>query len=551
MGCNSENDILFGMASLGERFSALSGRIAKTFRDFPWEISLGAVYWLCVAFRPWLENEVDGDVIFNLSLWFFPHFVLLFSLHRLFRGKRFLRIALPLVWILWVPILLLSDSFSEMSAPVGYLIALGLLLLGEGKRPDPEMASQGVDTAAGAVAGFGLGGLIMGIILALISSVGFLFSVRMGEPWFEYSLSFVAFLVIPILCCTFVSGEGIGEKLKSWIVKASVDYVLSPAVILYTVILYVYIARIVLRWELPDGGVAYMVGAYTAVALLTAFLRGILEKPHFGKFFSALPYLVPAPLVLLWIGTFRRIGEYGFTEARFYLLVVAVLLTVFSVMLFFPWTDKFRRMLLLFIGAAAIFTFVPYLRAADFGIRSQRRILEKNADPLLESLPSLSDILPTDGETGSKVKRASEAYRYLLRHMPKEKFSSVSDKYSFVLDHVSDAVKEYDITHSRLWKLSDCPEGVDLGEYTVLVSAELYEFVPRGGGCFFRDKRHGGIFLDCNFGQRADSLSAAGKGDDILQHLVYSNGEYMAVFDEVREGDAYPSIYDVHLFRKP
>ena len=63
-------------------------------------------------------------------------------------------------------------------------------------------------------------------------------------------------------------------------------------------------------------------------------LRELVEETGlFDWFYKAFPYIALAPLVLLWVGAFRRVGEYGLTEARVFLLAGAFLLTLFDLML--------------------------------------------------------------------------------------------------------------------------------------------------------------------------------------------------------------------------
>lgn len=534
------------MGRLATKMLSLWNRLLGSFKEFPLEVALGIVYFLIFCFSVGAKNE-------NMycAVWFFPHYVLLFSAHQLLEGKESSRIILPLIWLLWVPALLLKDNYSGWQAGMSYVIAVALLVFGKGSRPDKAMAEDSVDTAIGIAGGFILGFLLMGIIMAILSSVGALFDVNIPEALFEDSLGFVAFNVIPLLCCIFVTGEGIGQKLKSSIVKSGVDYILSPAIILYTIILYAYMIRIIFRWELPDGGVAYMVGVYMVIALGAAFLRKVLEKPHFTPFFKYLPYIIIAPLCLLWIGTIRRVGEYGITEARFYLLMMAVLLTAFTVMLFLG-KDSFRKMILMLVAVTAFFTFVPPFRAKDFAFRSQRAILRDAAEVLADSgkIP-LRSTFSSDTESLSLWDKASGAYVYLSKNEGR-RFSSSDPLYSVFFEPVYGEEPDDDYK-VRSWNLEDSNYPVDIGEYTILLSPKMYLFTPRKNGCTFHlpgDKNMVTPILECDFKERIDSLKEEGREEEIIPHLVYTNEKYMLVLDEVRLG-SYPFYEDVSLYMKP
>jgi hypothetical protein len=104
-----------------------------------------------------------------------------------------------------------------------------------------------------------------------------------------------------------------------------------------------------------------------------------VKNRHYEWFYKFFPAIAVPPLVLLWIGIFRRIGEYGITEDRFYLLVLAALVTLFVTMLVRERTRRFQLMVLVLSTSAILFTFIPGIRARDFGIRSQMSRLEKTA----------------------------------------------------------------------------------------------------------------------------------------------------------------------------
>lgn len=77
---------------------------------------------------------------------------------------------------------------------------------------------------------------------ALIASVNFLFALNLSDQWTEYSLMFLAFVVTPLLCCALVSKESTGKGKT--VLRVIVDYILSPALVAYAVMLFLYIVRI-------------------------------------------------------------------------------------------------------------------------------------------------------------------------------------------------------------------------------------------------------------------------------------------------------------------
>ncbi|WP_299533886.1 DUF4153 domain-containing protein [Ulvibacterium sp.] len=106
-----------------------------------------------------------------------------------------------------------------------------------------------------------------------------------------------------------------------------VKYILIPLVLLYILILYAYGLKILIQWELPKGWVSYLV---TALALLGFLVQAIINpvqktlKSWMINYFYPWFYVLLLPLVLLlFVAIFRRIGDYGFTENRYFVLIIA------------------------------------------------------------------------------------------------------------------------------------------------------------------------------------------------------------------------------------
>jgi hypothetical protein len=106
-----------------------------------------------------------------------------------------------------------------------------------------------------------------------------------------------------------------------------VKYILIPLVILYLLILYAYSLKIILEWSLPKGWVSYLV---TALAILGFIIHAMVNpiqktmKSWVIRRFYPWFYVLLLPLVaLLFVAIFRRIGDYGITENRYFVLLIA------------------------------------------------------------------------------------------------------------------------------------------------------------------------------------------------------------------------------------
>ncbi|MCX6164832.1 MAG: DUF4153 domain-containing protein [Ignavibacteriae bacterium] len=117
--------------------------------------------------------------------------------------------------------------------------------------------------------------------------------------------------------------------------KIFTQYVLLPLVFIYLLILYLYMGKIILHWQLPMGWVSYLVLGFSVTGIFSLLLiepLRELEGINWIKKFSKWFYLILFPLIiLLFIAILRRTGEYGITERRYFVFVLAVWLTVMAI----------------------------------------------------------------------------------------------------------------------------------------------------------------------------------------------------------------------------
>lgn len=102
-------------------------------------------------------------------------------------------------------------------------------------------------------------------------------------------------------------------------------YFLLPLTVIYMIILYVYGIKILITWELPDGGVCWSVTLLTAAVLATCFFlegvrRTIPDDALTLKALRNLPGALLPLLVLMSVAVIYRICQYGLTLPRLYML---------------------------------------------------------------------------------------------------------------------------------------------------------------------------------------------------------------------------------------
>lgn len=159
-----------------------------------------------------------------------------------------------------------------------------------------------------------------------------------------------------------------------------VKYILIPLVLLYILILYAYGIKILVQWELPEGWISYLV---TALALLGFWVQIIINPVQnsikswvINRFYPWF-YIVLLPLVLLLFSAIlRRIGDYGFTENRYFVLVSALWILGVSIYLLFD-TRKRLKILPTSLFILAMLASFGFWGAFSISKKSQIREFKK------------------------------------------------------------------------------------------------------------------------------------------------------------------------------
>lgn len=185
-----------------------------------------------------------------------------------------------------------------------------------------------------------------------------------------------------------------------------INYMLTPALLIYTAILYIYLAKIVATWSLPKGGVAYMVFGYAITAYAVKALRETSGRKMFDAFFNRLSFTVLPTLILFWAGVAHRVAEYGYTDWRVYLVVCGAIMTVCTLLFL---SHSAGRYYYVAATAAAMFfatAYIPYFSAERIGLRSQADraeriaertgLLDKNGQLKLSPLDTIDTLLIKD-----------------------------------------------------------------------------------------------------------------------------------------------------------
>jgi hypothetical protein len=183
--------------------------------------------------------------------------------------------------------------------------------------------------------------LYLGLIGAL-AAVDVLFGIDVpGKRYFEM------WIVIVGLFSTLFFLSGVPNDLR--ILEESNDYpkglkvfaqyILLTLVLVYFVILYAYLAKIIIEWNWPQGWTSKLILGFSGVGMLSFLLLHPIAARQEQAWITKGArwfYLTLIPLiVMLFLAVWRRMSEYGLTEGRYLALALGVWLLFIVLYLLF------------------------------------------------------------------------------------------------------------------------------------------------------------------------------------------------------------------------
>ncbi len=178
-----------------------------------------------------------------------------------------------------------------------------------------------------AATGIAAGLLFAAGLTSIRISINFLFNAGFGGTATIWVISMT--LVAPFCWLVLVPAinlgakGGYGEDLASRAIEMLAKYLLVPLLVTYALVLHAYALKIALEVTIPKGLVGWMVLTYGALLSLASLLVFPIRDQGrlVGSFRRFWPLLLAVPTCLLFLAGFLRVDQYGFTEARYFLLL--------------------------------------------------------------------------------------------------------------------------------------------------------------------------------------------------------------------------------------
>ena len=514
-------------------------QLLKSPRNFPVEAALGIVFFLIAFFHT--DRHVFNDIAEgmlnivsdDILLLFVPLVILAFWLQRVNRWLYYASffLIIPLLAVNLKPFLL-TYGFAFT-----YVLAAILLVVGNKKMENRTFAGHALHVVTQMFFGLLITGIFNIAVLVIFKSFCYIFG--LNDPWkaYAYIYEFIWFILAPQVCCTLIrqNEDEVIEPAK--VLQHILNFILSPAVIIYAVILYVYFIKIAIEWDLPKGGIAWMVMGFITVALTGRMLQTILSQRYYDWFYRYFTLIAIPPLIMFWVGSIYRIRLYNFTEGRFYLMLAGVLMTLYVLMLLKKHTHTYQFMALIFGATVIIFTYIPGISAKSIGLSCQKQRLSGIIQELnLADLKTgkLTDsinatIYNQDSLMCEKYKDACRVIHYVQDEMGRDTFKkqygewkfSVGDFYCWNMDSV--AVEKRFNYYKRT-------KPVELGEYNVMLLKKGYDCVLKNDTIYIR-KDYEQIVVEYPVNAFIQQDTVYKKHPELL--LTYHNDSIMLVLESI------------------
>ena len=254
-----------------------------------------------------------------------------------------------------------------------------------------------------------VGMVLWGGLSLLLVSLNMLFSFEIGGKWFLVIGTLFSGLLPSLLflgCIPNGQRKHNRTPLSSNFLNGVFRFLFVPLELLYVIVLYVYALQIIVRWELPNGMVSWLVIASMVGLIGIEFGLYPARKAEGRRFDEVIAHFFPliiTPLLLLMtVGIVRRFSDYGITIPRLYLATLNGWFYVVCIGLFLM---RARRIHWIPITFAALFLLTSVLPVNYATIT--RRVLLRQTEQALAKAGATK--LPLDADRYDAVMKSLTA----------------------------------------------------------------------------------------------------------------------------------------------
>lgn len=324
---------------MGEYIKIGAVAVMNTFNRFPLTVLLFISLSVVVLIQ--VENSYENVELFDLLNRLIGIHVLAISLS--FAVEALLERFVQGKWLVRIPVYLLELAavyayFEFIYKEPNYAVTLQLLLLTAAltfvfllvpyffRRANYELFINRIVTHTvvslffAVVIGLGLSATVFAVESLLIENLR-------GETY-AYVWTFAMLIFAPIFLMAGLPHRDEEYVLTDFnkVLEILVLYIVMPLLVIYSVVLYIYFAKVLITQDWPKGIVSYLVVSYTAIGILMIFLANPFRQVNrWARIFTnGFTFLVLPLLAMMFVAIGLRINQYGFTENRYFIVLIGI-----------------------------------------------------------------------------------------------------------------------------------------------------------------------------------------------------------------------------------
>lgn len=154
-------------------------------------------------------------------------------------------------------------------------------------------------------------------------------------------------------------------------------YIITPLVIIYTLILLAYFIKILALWQIPNNLIVNLVIWFAAFSVVYLFFLSRVDSIGFiNKLKVIFPISLFPLLGMMFFAIYLRISEYGLTENR-YIVIAGGLWVFLSLIYYIFYRENSNITVPIFLAAIILITGIGPASATSLSLRSQNARFEK------------------------------------------------------------------------------------------------------------------------------------------------------------------------------
>lgn len=326
-------------------------------KNSPIEILLSLLFFGLNMFL-YFYSDFNHSALKELSYFYFAFFALAFAFNSMFSRRRiyyFLSILFPVLIYLY----LLIGYDHLISLIITTISSVLLIFVAHNEKNNFIFTGKAIVTTLNILISGILAALSGLLLYSIIKSVNYILGINDDDDLIVHTIQYTStYIILPLLFLVINLRNANVVKIDRFS-EVLINYILTPSLFIYGIILYGYFTKVIILWELPKGVISITAILFLSIGIIVKASRELTDKKILNWFFKYIGYISIPALIMLWVGSSYRVWEYGFTENRIYLMISVVVLTIWNFAQMWNKTNVYHYLTIFTIVAFNIALYIP------------------------------------------------------------------------------------------------------------------------------------------------------------------------------------------------